>query len=50
MSGQAIEEYGRSELPFYQGKNEQCMVHSAKANPKEYATLAHNYIREITGL
>jgi 3D-(3,5/4)-trihydroxycyclohexane-1,2-dione acylhydrolase (decyclizing) len=32
--GQAIEEYGGTELPFYQGKNEQCMVHAATAFTK----------------
>jgi 3D-(3,5/4)-trihydroxycyclohexane-1,2-dione acylhydrolase (decyclizing) len=32
--GQALEEYGGNDLPFYQGKNEQCMVHSATAFAK----------------
>ncbi len=32
--GQALEEYGGSDLPYYQGKNEQCMVHSATAFAK----------------
>jgi 3D-(3,5/4)-trihydroxycyclohexane-1,2-dione acylhydrolase (decyclizing) len=32
--GQALEEYGGNGLPFYQGKNEQCMVHSATAFAK----------------
>lgn len=32
--GQALEEFGGSDLPFYQGKNEQCMVHAATAFAK----------------
>jgi 3D-(3,5/4)-trihydroxycyclohexane-1,2-dione acylhydrolase (decyclizing) len=32
--GQALEEFGGSDLPYYQGKNEQCMVHSATAFAK----------------
>ena len=32
--GQALEEYGGTELPFYQGKNEQGMVHAATAYAK----------------
>lgn len=32
--GQALEEFGGSSLPFYQGKNEQCMVHAATAFAK----------------
>ena len=27
--GQALDEYGGGDLPFYQGKNEQAMVHAA---------------------
>ena len=32
--GQALEEYGGRALPYYQGKNEQCMAHSATAFAK----------------
>ncbi len=32
--GQALEEYGGNGLPYYQGKNEQCMVHAATAFAK----------------
>lgn len=32
--GQALEEYGGTDLPYYQGKNEQCMVHTATAFAK----------------
>src|SRR6185369_7367624 len=32
--GQALQEYGGAELPFYQPKNEQAMVHTAIAFAK----------------